>query len=357
SRLMAALGFIPASEKDAFSVRSEPISSNRSSKLSGEEVRRFYEDLMKDDTTRAERSKRATNKNNHDRGSNRRARRAAAERVQQENTDSVAQRDRRNQREAVNSERVQELMGLRLLRCAHQGDISGLKELISKGVDINFQDTYLWTAVMCASWAGQQDAVRLLLRQGAAWVGVVDTRGRDAQDLAREGIFMLLCTLLCYHISELCLLISCESCDEGIGHSSHLSSTLHQFSEHHPQPSPYYCLPPSSNSYKMMVRCGWKPGTGLGPEADGPKQPVSTVLKRDHKGLGFGPVKRAKVTHFKAGDQSAVKHRPQDREERGRKGQKKDETKRREQKDRNWERDFRLLHGGYINIENVEIFS
>uniref|UniRef100_A0A3Q2DF02 G-patch domain and ankyrin repeats 1 n=1 Tax=Cyprinodon variegatus TaxID=28743 RepID=A0A3Q2DF02_CYPVA len=157
---MAALGFIPASEKDAFSVRSEPISSNRSSKLSGEEVRRFYEDLMKDDTTRAERSKRATNKNNHDRGSNRRARRAAAERVQ-----------------------VQELMGLRLLRCAHQGDISGLKELISKGVDINFQDTYLWTAVMCASWAGQQDAVRLLLRQGAAWVGVVDTRGRDAQDL------------------------------------------------------------------------------------------------------------------------------------------------------------------------------
>ncbi|XP_015260799.1 PREDICTED: G patch domain and ankyrin repeat-containing protein 1 [Cyprinodon variegatus] len=350
---MAALGFIPASEKDAFSVRSEPISSNRSSKLSGEEVRRFYEDLMKDDTTRAERSKRATNKNNHDRGSNRRARRAAAERVQQENTDSVAQRDRRNQREAVNSERVQELMGLRLLRCAHQGDISGLKELISKGVDINFQDTYLWTAVMCASWAGQQDAVRLLLRQGAAWVGVVDTRGRDAQDLAREaGHEDVLNELLNYgrspqreattesslHQPQWCDICRCEF---RTSHSSHLSSTLHQFSEHHPQPSPYYCLPPSSNSYKMMVRCGWKPGTGLGPEADGPKQPVSTVLKRDHKGLGFGPVKRAKVTHFKAGDQSAVKHRPQDREERGRKGQKKDETKRREQKDRNWERDFR----------------
>ncbi|MEQ2264135.1 hypothetical protein XENORESO_020219 [Xenotaenia resolanae] len=104
---------------------------------------------------------------------------------------------------------------------------------------------------------------------------------------------------------------------------------------------PYYCLPPSSNSYKMMVRCGWKPGTGLGPEADGPKQPVSTVLKRDHTGLGFAPMKRAKVTHFQAGDRDAVKHQWQDKEEKGRKGQKKDEIKRKEQKDKNWERDFR----------------
>lgn len=43
---------------------------------------------------------------------------------------------------------------------------------------------------MCASWSGQKAAVRLLLSHGAAWVGVVDTRGRDAQDLAVEGIFM-----------------------------------------------------------------------------------------------------------------------------------------------------------------------
>lgn len=42
---------------------------------------------------------------------------------------------------------------------------------------------------MCAAWSGQRSAVRLLLRHGAAWVGVVDTQGRDAQDLALEGIF------------------------------------------------------------------------------------------------------------------------------------------------------------------------
>lgn len=50
------------------------------------------------------------------------------------------------------------------------------------------QDTFFWTAVMCASWSGQRSAVRLLLQHGAAWVGVVDTKGRDAKDLALEGI-------------------------------------------------------------------------------------------------------------------------------------------------------------------------
>lgn len=41
--------------------------------------------------------------------------------------------------------------------------------------------------MMCASWSGQTDAVKLLLERGAAWVGVVDTQGRDAKDLALEG--------------------------------------------------------------------------------------------------------------------------------------------------------------------------
>lgn len=50
------------------------------------------------------------------------------------------------------------------------------------------QDTFFWTAVMCASRSGQRAAVRLLLQHGAAWVGVVDTQGRDAKDLALEGI-------------------------------------------------------------------------------------------------------------------------------------------------------------------------
>lgn len=59
------------------------------------------------------------------------------------------------------------------------------------------QDTFFWTALMCASWSGQRAAVRLLLQHGAAWVGVVDTRGRDAKDLALEGATMQLFVFGC----------------------------------------------------------------------------------------------------------------------------------------------------------------
>lgn len=145
--------------------------------------------------------------------------------------------------------------------------------------------------------------------------------------------------------------------------SSHLSSTLHQFSLHRPSPTPYYCLPPSSNSYKMMVRCGWKPGAGLGPEGEGPQQPVPTVLKRDHQGLGYGQMERAKVTHFQARDRDAVKPPSRDKEEKGDKGQRKKESRRKEQKDKNWERDFRasfylwhLLTVAFLQVLVVKVF-
>lgn len=158
--------------------------------------------------------------------------------------------------------------------------------------------------------------------------------------------------LSCFFSGSCCLFSSilsslqrqwCDVCRSEHSSSlpSHLSSTLHQFNLRRPPPTPYYCLPPSSNSFKMMVRCGWKPGTGLGPQGEGPKQPVPTVLKRDQKGLGYGQMKRAKVTHFQARDCEAVKPPSKDKVGIGMKGQRKEESRKKEQKDRNWERDFR----------------
>lgn len=134
----------------------------------------------------------------------------------------------------------------------------------------------------------------------------------------------------------------CDVCqtEYSSSQSAHTSTTLHQFSLRRPPPTPYYCLPPSSNSYKMMVRSGWKPGTGLGPEGDGRHQPVSTVLKRDQKGLGFGEGRKARVTHFQARDGDAVKPLFMAKEQRGGKTQRREE-RRKEQKDKTWERDFR----------------
>ncbi|KAL7403805.1 hypothetical protein ABVT39_005344 [Epinephelus coioides] len=367
---MAALGFTPASGQDLFSIETPHQSSSiTSSGVTGEEVRHFYENLTKDDkgqdVSRSPICKKDCGKEHQSKqrsreSSRRRRRRARAAEMQQGQTESVVQRgnsggsDGNPRGETSNSERSMMLLGLRFLRCAHEGDVSSLRDLLSKGVDINFQDTYFWTAMMCASWSGQRAAVRLLLQHGAAWVGVVDTQGRDAKDLALEaGHNEVLEELESYERTTERETPSSESgapqaqwCDVcgseySSSLSSHLSSTLHQFSLRHAPPTPYYCLPPSSNSYKMMVRCGWKPGTGLGPEGEGPKQPVPTVLKRDQKGLGYGQIKRAKVTHFQARDCDAVKLPSKEKEERAGKGQRKEESRRKEQKDKNWERDFR----------------
>lgn len=363
---MATLGFTPASGQDVFSIETpEQSSSTTSNVLSGKDARQFYEDLTKD-VKGQDVSKSAISKKEYDRQhqkkrrngeSSRRARRTA--RMHRGQSDPVVHREIRgggegNQRgETSNSERSIELQGLRFLRCAHEGNVSGLKDLLSKGVDINFQDTYFWTAMMCASWSGHTAVVRLLLQRGAAWVGVVDTQGRDAKDLALEaGHNEVLEEFESYgrntqretqSISSAAQPQWCKVCcnEYKSSLSSHLSSTLHQFSLQRPPPAPYYCLPPSSNSYKMMVRCGWKPGTGLGPEGEGTKQPVSTVLKRDQKGLGYGQLKRAKVTHFQARDPDAVKPPNKEKEGRGGKGQRTEEKRRQEQRDKNWERDFR----------------
>ncbi|XP_070836736.1 G patch domain and ankyrin repeat-containing protein 1 [Chaetodon trifascialis] len=363
---MAALGFTPASGQDVFSIETtQQSSSTSSSALSGREARQFYENLVEDvkgqDVSRSQegRARGQQNTQRNRESSRRMRRRVRAAGMQPAQADSVVQRgmsgesEDNRRSETSNSERSMELMGLRLLRCAHEGDISSLKDLLSKGVDINFQDTYFWTAIMCASWSGQRAAVRLLLQHGAAWVGVVDTQGRDAKDLALEaGHSEVLEELESYGRSTQRNTQSessaaqprwCDVCCNKYSSSlsSHLSSTLHQFSLQHPPPTPYYCLPPSSNSYKMMVRCGWKPGAGLGPEGEGPKQPVSTVLKRDQKGLGYGQMKRAKVTHFQARDHDAVKPPSKEKDDRGGKGQGKEERRRKEQRDKNWERDFR----------------
>lgn len=67
---------------------------------------------------------------------------------------------------------------------------------------------------------------------------------------------------------------------------------------------------------------------------------MSTVLKWDHKGLGFGQGRKAKVTHFGSRDRDAVKPPSKEKDERGGKAQRREEE-RKQQKDKNWERDFR----------------
>ncbi|KAK0145048.1 G patch domain and ankyrin repeat-containing protein 1 [Merluccius polli] len=441
---MTALGFTPAKGQDIYWIDEREKSSLLPTAISGAEARSFYEGLVGDadggsvnpgtgtrtgtrGPTGGE-TRRSGGRSRVDRGHTGRPGRGRPHGGPPERVPPSGGRPPRSGRTGLPSGDP-ELLGLRLLRCAQEGDLSGLKDLLSRGVDINFQvalfiamdltdsvkyqknptmlkvkmlkptqwtvptgrllylsyiwvdtptcdvirghaldcnfnlvvdlrcclqDTFFWTAMMCASWAGQRATVRLLLGRGAAWVGVVDTRGRDARELAHtaghQGVVEELdgfetntqqVTQPDRSVPERHWCKMCGSHFSGRS-SSHLSSTLHQFSLRRQPPTPQYCLPASSASYKMMVRCGWDPRTGLGPDGGGPKQPVSTVLKRDHQGLGYGPIKRARVTHFPAKDPRAVKPpRAVEREGRVDKGKRKEESRRKQETDRNWERDFR----------------
>ncbi|XP_028977981.1 G patch domain and ankyrin repeat-containing protein 1 isoform X3 [Esox lucius] len=379
--------FTPAREDEVLWMGNAGTATGpQSSSLNGEETRSFYQSLIDEGDTR---------------GGGRRAKRErrAGEPRRETHPGRGVARVRRNG-QVVQASRQQantttELEGLRLLRCAQEGDLSGVRGLLSRGVDVNFQDGWWWTGLMCAAAAGQRGVVRLFLQEGAAWVGVVDTQGRDARELAlRAGHHGVVEELdrrgaapddhdvgdpgqhrgrtqdhdrLVGGASDHNRLVGGASdhgdhssppgagavqthqnqrrwCPECRVHYScpqdtHRSSTLHLFSLSRSPPTPQYCLHPSTPAYRMMLRSGWTPGGGLGPEGEGPKQPVRTVLKRDSKGLGYGPTPRPKVTHFQAMDPLAVRRKCKERRE-GRGGRRREEN-RREERDRNWERDFR----------------
>lgn len=279
---MAALGFTPAREQDIYWIGRSEKSALRPDATSGAEARSFYEGLVEEtDGVRGRpaagggRVKQNTHKANTRRpargdahgGGRRSGGTSRIDRTVGRDTSSRDERSHTRRPRQSHHGRPQsgnrpphsrqttlsgttELQGLKLLRCAQEGDLSGLKDLLSRGVDINFQDTFFWTAMMCSSSAGQRAAVRLLLARGAAWVGVVDMQGRDARELAHaaghQGVVEELdsfgtntqqvrqpdrsvpehqwCEVCGSHFSGLC--------------SSHLSSTLHQFSLRRQPPAP-----------------------------------------------------------------------------------------------------------------------
>lgn len=148
--IMATFGFTPATEQERFSIETLKRSKSilNTSVLSGEDARNFYENLVKHDHLNLNGLNISVNQKDDGRQDKNKHRkpeyRIRSRRRVRGQTDAPVQRgtgDREgNQtRETGHTERSKELMGLRFLHCAHEGNISGLKDLLSKGVDINFQ--------------------------------------------------------------------------------------------------------------------------------------------------------------------------------------------------------------------------
>ncbi|XP_006010610.1 G patch domain and ankyrin repeat-containing protein 1 [Latimeria chalumnae] len=260
---------------------------------------------------------------------------------------------------------VAERYGHQMLKSAQDGDLRKLRELIESGkCEVNFRDCYYWTAMMCAAYAGRAEAVRYLLRCGAAWVGVCESQGRDALDLAEEAGHIEVVQIL-----QSCQLVQqeqqtrlhapaerkhCEVCKTDYHEDTveqHERSTIHLFNQSRGLTPTHYCIPENNVGYRLLVKEGWDRDSGLGPQGKGHKFPVKTVLKRDQKGLGFRTDLKAKVTHFGPNDAEAVRRPRQhccssSRTERVTTISRREE-RRRAEKARAWERDLRT----YMNVD------
>ncbi|XP_067829929.1 G patch domain and ankyrin repeat-containing protein 1 [Heptranchias perlo] len=307
--------------------------------LNGEEVKNFYESLLASSSEAGASS----------------VRKRKVVRWKARNESANEQQNARSLPAAA------ERNGHLMLKCAQNGDLKTLRRLVETVTcDINFRDSYYWTAMMCAAYSGQAEVVRYLLNRGAAWIGVCDSTGRDALDLARQAGHAEIVTVLEeFHTQQevqqeqrerplqkkYCQVCEVEYQEDSI--EQHERSTLHLFNKSDKPAPTYYFIPESNVGFKMMLKEGWNKETGLGPDGKGQKFPVKTVLKRDQRGLGFQRGSKPKVTHFNANDSDAVKRpkNPVSRVQRVATVSRREE-RRREAKEKAWEKDLRI----YMNL-------
>lgn len=214
------------------------------------------------------------------------------------------------------------------LRCAQDGDLATLKQHVKRGVDINFQDEYGWTAVMCSAHAGKKDILVYLLENNAN-VYLVENQGKSAIDLVNQSKEEK--CKICFKVLRMFMdgesnwqmretqdtppiepyfCSGCNATFSDMPEEKHLTSTLHLFNTKPYTRSTMYHITESNKGFQMLVQSGWDKERGLGPEGKGNKFPVKTVLKRNREGLGNPSTSKAKVTHFNPYDTAAVEKEP-----------------------------------------------
>jgi len=222
------------------------------------------------------------------------------------------------------------------LMASQNGDLRAIAEMIKLQPSLKDEkDNFGWTGLMVSSHAGHFAIVKFLLKNGSSWFGILDDSGRDAYQLACLGGHANIAHFLLHHrsliprermreMTEEALRVVkrerlwCKDCNEHYyatadgreANNGHRSSVPHQLSKMNksglPDSGSSFFLSSKNAGYKLLKRQGWDEQSGLGPEGEGKKFPVKTVLKRDRKGLGLDRKNVAKVTHFAANDNTSV---------------------------------------------------
>lgn len=217
-----------------------------------------------------------------------------------------------------------------LFRMISNGNLKDVKRiLLLKKEWINVTDDYGWTPMMCAVASGNFEMVEFLFEMNADVYNIRDNCGQNAWDIAlklkKSDIVEMLFHKRIKKEPEENIIYNednhninneqkyCEICRTQVDCDqlkSHDTSMSHLFNLYKGQDTKAdYHLAANNIGYKMLKEAGWSEEKGLGPDGRGQKQPVSTILKSDRSGLGMKEKEKKKVTHFKANDVNAIKHR------------------------------------------------
>jgi hypothetical protein len=198
-----------------------------------------------------------------------------------------------------------------LMTEAQNNNVAGVKALLSSCCDINMTDQYGWTPLMSAACAGALDVVKFLISHRAD-VSLRDRSGNTCLSLARRRGHLAVVQAITEDHKESDaegqpsgagnIEFYCESCKQTFRNTRrehHATSTVHLFNTRPQGAVPtMYSIPASNKGYQILVKGGWDREKGLGPEGSGHKFPLKTVLKQDRMGLGGHSQKKARVTHF-----------------------------------------------------------
>lgn len=112
----------------------------------------------------------------------------------------------------------------------------------------------------------------------------------------------------------------CEVCSQSVPVSDskrHIQGTAHMVSSNHETLPDTLTLNGSNVGFRMMKSQGWKYEEGLGPEGQGRRLPISTVLKQDRLCIGHKETGRKAVTHkYQDIEKTAIKRQRMELESR-----------------------------------------